>query len=179
MKHYLKSISKTNSLILNKILSDDEVNRFSASDYQWANSKESHYCDRHVKKGDIYQFEFGKNFEPEMSYEHRGLVIGVRNRLLYVLPIFSFKPDKHKGLYDRKENPKGDLYLLKADSHEWISHDSVLKLHDLRTVSDKRILYKQKSGHMDIESDEYKEIEFLSFTKLFPQFAFEINRLKQ
>lgn len=48
-----------------------------------------------LKKGEIYQFEFGKNYKPEMSYEHRGLVIGVKQKLLYVLPIFSYDPAKH------------------------------------------------------------------------------------
>ena len=30
------------------------------------------------KKGEIYQIKFDKNYQPEMSYEHRGLVIGVK-----------------------------------------------------------------------------------------------------
>ena len=28
-----------------------------------------------------------------MSYEHRGLVIGAKQKLLYVLPIFSYDPE--------------------------------------------------------------------------------------
>lgn len=58
------------------MLSDDEVNRFSASDYQWAHSKERHHCDRHVKKGDIYQFEFedGLIYAVGMKPENEALI---------------------------------------------------------------------------------------------------------
>ena len=49
--------------------------------------------------------EFGKNYKPEMSYEHRGLVIGVKQKLLYVLPIFSYDPAKHPDVYHLADNP--------------------------------------------------------------------------
>ena len=77
-----------------------------------------------------------------MSYEHRGLVIGVKQKLLYVLPIFSYDPLKHLDVYHPVEYPEShsDLFLLKSSEFSFISHDSLLKLNDIRTVSINRIL---------------------------------------
>lgn len=80
--------NKTNETVLRNTYSSDELGRFSKSDYRWADNRTKPFRHKAVKKGEIYQFEFGKNFIPEMSYEHRGLVIGVKQKLLYVLPIF-------------------------------------------------------------------------------------------
>ena len=89
--------------------------RFSKSDYRWADNRFKNFKHKAIKKGEIYQFEFGKNFYPEMSYEHRGLVIGVKQKLLYVLPIFSYNPDKHIDIYHPIDFPlsKSHLFLLK------------------------------------------------------------------
>lgn len=48
-----------------------------------------------------------------MSYEHRGLVIGVKQKLLYVLPIFSYDPLKHPDVYHPIDHPdsKSDMFL--------------------------------------------------------------------
>ena len=179
MKEYLRNISKTNELILNELLGNDELVRFSKSDYRWADNKKKNFQTRKVKKGEIYQFEFGKNFVPEMSYEHRGLVIGVNKKLLYVLPIFSYDPQKHPDIYHPVDNntSKSDLYLLKKADYAFIQHDSVMKLNDIRTVSINRILYPQKDGRIDIESYEYKEIEKLVLNKYFPEFLYEWKAL--
>lgn len=99
MKEYLKAQNKTNDAVISNAFSTDELDCFSKSDYRWADNRSKQYRHRQVKKGEIYQFEFGKNFQPEMSYEHRGLVIGVKQRLLYVLPIFSYNPAKHPDVY--------------------------------------------------------------------------------
>ena len=130
-----------------------------------------------VKKGEIYQFEFGKNYIPEMSYEHRGLVIGVKQKLLYVLPIFSYDPAKHTDVYHPVDFPssKSDMFLLKNSEFSFISHDSVLKLNDIRTVSINRILYQQ-TGRIDPSSDTYKEIETLALRKYFPSFLREYEQ---
>ena len=72
-----------------------------------------------------------------MSYEHRGLVIGVKQRLVYVLPIFSYNQAKHPDVYHPVDFPdsRSDLFLLKNSDFSFISHDSVLKLNAIRTVS--------------------------------------------
>ena len=133
-----------------------------------------------LKKGEIYQFEFGKNYKPEMSYEHRGLVIGVKQKLLYVLPIFSYDPAKHPDVYHPTDNPtsKSDMFLLKASEFSFINHDSVLKLNDIRTVSINRILYQQ-NGMIDPVSNTYKQIEQLVLQKYFPSFYYDYNQFQQ
>lgn len=139
------------------------------------------YRHRIVKKGEIYQFEFEKNFQPEMSYEHRGLVIGVKKKLLYVLPIFSYNPKKHLDVYHPVDfpNSKSDLYLLKDSEFSFIKHDSVLKLNDIRTVSVNRILYQQKGNNISISSDTYKKIEELVLQKYFPSFMYDYRQMEE
>ena len=45
----------------------------------------------HPRVGDFYWIEYGNNLDPEMSYEHIGLIIKVNNRLLYGKDIISCK----------------------------------------------------------------------------------------
>lgn len=180
MKEYLRAQSKTDETILANSFSTDELGRFSKSDYRWADNRSKQFRHRTVKKGEIYQFEFGKNFIPEMSYEHRGLVIGVKQHLLYVLPIFSYNPTKHTDVYHPVDYPtsKSDIYLLKSSEFSFISHDSVLKLNDIRTVSVNRILYQQH-GMISPSSDTYKQIEKLALQKYFPSFAYDFTQMEQ
>lgn len=182
MNIYLKSQNETNTAIINNKFTQDELKRFSMSDYRWSNNrnKPNQSTRRTVKKGEIYQFEFGKNYIPEMSYEHRGLVIGVRKKLLYVLPIFSYNPAKHPDVYHPIDSPtsKSDMFLLKNSDFSFISHDSVLKLNDIRTISVNRILYQQ-SGVIPISSDTYKKIEELVLQKYFPEFIHEHTQIIQ
>lgn len=170
MNEYLKAQSKTNETIVAGLYNADELNRFSKSDFRWADNRKKQFQFRTVKKGEIYQLEFGKNYVPEMSYEHRGLVIGVKKKLLYVLPIFSYSPAKHPDVYHPVDfpNSKSDLFLLKSQDFSFLKHNSVLKLNDIRTVSINRILY-QHTGRMDLNSDTYKQIEFLALQKYFPE----------
>lgn len=177
MIEYLKAQNKTNELLINHSCNPDELNRFSKSDYRWASNKIKSLQCHSVKKGEIYQFEFGKNFIPEMSYEHRGMVIGIRKKLLYVLPIFSYDPGKHPDVYHPIDFPdsKSDMYLLKNSEFSFISHDSVLKLNDIRTVSINRILYKH-NGQIPLESDTYKHIETLVLQKYFPAFYYSFKQ---
>ena len=180
MKEYLKAQNKTTDAVISNIFTTDELNRFSKSDYRWADNRTKQYRHRAAKKGEIYQFEFGKNFQPEMSYEHRGLIIGVKQKLLYVLPIFSYNPTKHKDVYHPIDHPdsKSDLYLLKNSEFSFIKHHSILKLNDIRSVSVNRILY-QHPGVISPSSDTYKKIEELVLTKYFPDFIYEYTQIKQ
>lgn len=180
MKEYLKAQNKTNDAVISNAFSTDELDRFSKSDYRWADNRSKQYRHRRVKKGEIYQFEFGKNFQPEMSYEHRELVIGVKQRLLYVLPIFSYNPAKHPDVYHPVDFPNStsDMFLLKNSDFSFISHDSILKLNDIRTVSVNRILYQQP-GAIPLSSDTYKKIEELVLHKYFPSFMYEYTQMEQ
>lgn len=180
MNEYLKAQNKTNEMIIANNFTNNEFDRFSLSDFRWADNRTKQFRHRQVKKGEIYQFEFGKNYKPEMSYEHRGLVIGVKQKLLYVLPIFSYDPAKHPDVYHPASNPasKSDMFLLKASEFSFISHDSVLKLNDIRTVSINRILYQQ-NGMIDPASDTYIKIEQLVLQKYFASFYYDYNQLQK
>ena len=180
MIEYIKAQKDVNDAIINKAFTADELHRFSKSDSRWAANKGKGYQTRKIKKGEVYQIEFGKNYTPEMSYEHRGLVIGVKNKLLYVLPIYSYDPQKHTNVYHPTDYPdsKSDLYLLKNSEFSWINHDSILKLNDIRTISINRILYKH-SGNIDPNTDTYRHIESLVLKKYFAEFYYEFERDKK
>ena len=179
MKEYIKSIVKTGELVISGNLENKEIERAARADCRWADNIEKNFQKRQIKKGEIYQFEFGKNYVPEMSYEHRGMVIGVHKKLLYVLPIFSYDPIKYPDVFHPVDNnqSKSDFYLLKSEEYAFIQHDSVMKLNDIRTVSINRILYQQRNGRMDINSDTYKAIEELVIRKYFPGFLYDMKRM--
>ncbi len=179
MKEYLKAQIKTNQIVNEGVFRDDELDRFSKSDYRWADNRKKGFQKRNIKKGEIYQIEFGKNYSPEMSYEHRGLIIGGKDKLFYVLPIFSYDSRKHTDVYHPTDFPdsKSDYFLLKATEYGFITHDSVLKLNDIRSVSINRILYYQ-SGRIPISSDTFACIEKLAIQKTFPSFLHEYEGLK-
>ena len=180
MEKYIKSITALNNATLNNKSADD-IERCAESDIFWAQNKNKPLLERKIKKGNIYQFEFGKNYVPEMSYEHRGLVIGVSGKLLYVLPICSFNSSKeeHTSAYHPVDNPKtkSDFYLLKQSEHPFLTHNSVLKLNDIRTVSIARIKYKQNNGYLDPQSAAYKEIEKIVFSKYFYKYSYDYDKL--
>lgn len=181
MIEYIKAQMKTNDLIVNNNVSSDELQRFSNADLHWAENKKKNVIQKRiVKKGEIYQIEFGKNYSPELSYEHRGLIIGVRKKLLLVLPIFSYDPIKHPDVFHPIDfpNSKSDLFLLKQNEFSFIQHDSVVKVGELRTISINRILYKQ-SGSISITSDTYKLIESFAFQKAFPTFYYDFEALRE
>lgn len=179
MKKYIMSISKLNDLTLST--NQDEVDRYSESDIHWATNKCKKFINRNIKKGDIYQFEFGKNYVPEMSYEHRGLVIGQSGKLIYVLPIFSynsakFTKDTPCHIVDNP-NGKSNYYLLKKSEFPFLTHDSIVKLNDIRTVSYLRIKYSH-AARIDPNSDTYKFIEKTTFTKYFGDFSYDYEQIK-
>ena len=179
MKEYIRTQSKMNEAVVNDVFTKDELQRISRSDFRWVDNKKRDYQIRKIKKGEVYQIEFGKNYVPEMSYEHRGLVIGVKKKLLYVLPIFSFDPQKHIDVYHPiyYPNSKSDLYLLRQEEFVCIKHDSVLKLNDIRTVSVNRILYQHPGNIMSIAFLLNKEK--LVLKKYFAEFYFEYEQDKK
>lgn len=180
MKNYIKSISLLNQLTLSS--SEEEINRYSESDIHWATNKGKTTINREIKKGNIYQFEFGKNYIPEMSYEHRGLVIGKSGKLIFVLPIFSYNKanfgDKLPVHLIDNPNSKSNYYLLKRDEFSFLNRDSVIKLNDIRTVSPLRIKYSYPE-RIDPDSSTYKLIEKKTFEKYFGNIAYEYNQLKK
>lgn len=178
MRKYIESISKLNDITL--AASTNEIDRYSESDIFWARHKSGLASVRNIRKGNIYQFEFGKNYVPEMSYEHRGLVIGSSQKLLYVLPIYSYKPESIKvPPLHIIDNPNGNsnFYLLKQSEFPFLKHDSIIKLNDIRTVSDARVKYSHNVS-IPPDSDTYKFIENCVFRRYFPAISFDYNQLK-
>ncbi len=118
-----------------------------------------------------------------MSYEHRGLVIGVSGKLLYVLPICTWNSSipEHVAAYHPIDNPasKSNYFLLKQTEFPFLTRDSVLKLNDIRTVSMARIKYRQKNGWMDPNSQTYRTIEELVLKKYFFAHAYAHEQLQQ
>lgn len=180
MKDYLKAQSKLNKLIIDSKVTEDELGRLSASDCHWADARCQSFRSKSAAAGDVYQFEFGKNYAPEMSYEHRGLVLRANNKLLYVVPICSYDSSKHKDVYHPTENPnqRANFYLLKNTEYDFISRDSVIKLNDLRSVSIKRILY-QHNGRLETDEPVFIEIRDMVFARCFPFIHFKYHKMEQ
>ena len=113
-KKYLSAINELINVAL-KLNGSDEVRRNALSDERLTKDRFIPRSSTKFRKGDIYQFEFGRNYFPEMSFEHRGLIIGVRDKLLYVLPICSFNGTEksHRDAYHPIDNPdkKQDFFL--------------------------------------------------------------------
>lgn len=171
LKEYGKSQYQANLIITDATISEDEKNRIVKSDLRWSVNRKYTLSRRSVSVGEVYQFDFGKNYSPEMSFEHRGLVIRVNRKMLYVLPICSYDSTKHPNVFHPIDFPesKSDLYLLKSSEFSFLKHDSVLKLNDIRAVSINRIIYSQ-SGSILPTSDTYKKIIELAFQKTFPEY---------
>lgn len=179
---YIGAVNELNNVAIS-LDGSSELKKLAVSEERWAKNKLKGRISSvvKVKKGDVHQFDFGKSYVPEMAYEHRGLVIGINKMLLYVLPIVSLKTQnqQHQKAYHPKDNPTGksDFFLLKGSDFEFIKHDSVLKLNDLRTVSVSRRLYKL--GELNTKDTTYSEIESLVLQKYFQQFYFEHLQLKK
>ena len=166
-------------MISSNRISGDEYNRLGLSNYRWANNKQKQLPRRNIKRGSVFQFDFGMNSVPEMSYEHRGIVIGLRNNLLYVLPVFTYQANKHqKDLFDPINNRNGNLYRIDPADHPFIKHASIIKLDDIRCVSVSRIVYSH-NYRMDIQSDEYKTIERAALSNIFPQYDYLLKTLEK
>lgn len=170
-KKYLKYISKFNSFIVSNKIKEHELVRIINSDLFWISNFRSSGYKGDISVGDIFYFEFGKNIYPEMSYEHRGLIIGKSNSLLYVLPIYSY----HQSM-DLIINSELVLKLSPTD-HPFIEHDSVLSLHDLCPLSKARIK-SVKIGEIDPSSEIYKYITERTMRNIFPALNYELNMFR-
>jgi len=91
LKEYLKAQSKTNEIIVGNSISSDELDRFSKSDFRWADNRKKAFRQRSVKKGEIYQFEFGKNYIPEKVVANKMAMGIVQAVVSIVLGLVSFK----------------------------------------------------------------------------------------
>lgn len=180
MNSYLTAITKTNSLITGGIVDIKETRKFATADTRWAKDRRNSAPSTSHHIGDVCQFDFGKNYKREMSYEHRGLIIGVMSKLYHVLPIFSYDPTKHELPCNAANNTtgNGNLYLLEAIKYPFIDHDSVLRLDMLCSLSPGRIVKTYSTG-LNPVSVEYKEILDRVCMKYFPTYNYELKQAKK
>ena len=172
-KEFTKAINKIKQLAFTE--TEDELYRMAQSDIHWVDKRQQKYPSFKISIGNIYQIEFGKNYKPEMSYEHRGLVIGVTEKLIRVLPIYTY--NEQKNVSEDIENYKKPLYLLKSCDYDFLKHDSVLKLNEVKIVSIKRILYFQ--GCIDKNSNLFKSICYRAFRYTFPEYSYALEQANQ
>lgn len=69
MIEYLKAQNRTNEVIVGGNFNADELHRFSKADFRWADNRNKKFQYRTVNKGEIYQFEFGKNYKLQEEIE--------------------------------------------------------------------------------------------------------------
>lgn len=184
LEDYIKFVNKNNEDILHYYNSNkhETIKRICLADTRKiALSKKEKKIS--VQKGQVCQFEFGNNIFPEMSFEHRGLIMGQSKNLLYVLPICTYnrKYKEHKEAFhlvdnNTKESKKSICYLIKKNEFSFISRDSVIKLDDLKSISKNRLIYNQ--GKMDINSDIFKSIEAKVIQRFFQDFYFNFVRMQ-
>ena len=133
------------------------------------------------KAGDFYWIEYGNNLDPEMSYEHIGLIIKVKNNLLHTIPITTPKNTNkfHQNAFHSMDNPSGNTLFLKLNKVDFpfLKHDSVAKVSEIKSVSKKRL--RQKLYHMDISNPLIKEIVDFAHKNLFDDHDYLMNALKR
>lgn len=91
-------------------------------------------CGRTYRSGDVIQIDFGHlNIGHEQSFMHMAIVIADYKGLLVVVPIQS----------DRNQNFSPDtaraVLKMPATDYSFLSHDSVLLIHQIKVVSKNRI----------------------------------------
>lgn len=135
----------------------------------------------HPRVGDFYWIEYGNNLDPEMSYEHIGLIIKVNNRLLHTIAITTPKPSNafHMNAFNSSDNPLGNTLFIKLKTSDFpfLNHDSVAKVSEIISVSKKRL--GRKLYHMDISNPLIQEIIKLAHKNLFDDFDYKINQLNK
>ena len=153
---------------------EKELNQINGAISKWTKSRKSSVIPKY-KKGEVYRIEFGLAYEPELAYEHRGLIIGRQRNLYYVLPIATYNPRKHIHVYHPNDFPNGakEYYLLKQSEYtKLLDHDSVVKCYDLKTVSYKRFI--RKVGYIALP--HVYQIARYAYKNIFPEIDYNINQ---
>lgn len=161
----------------NRLIKFLDEQLYSMYNHQKCNFKSDDPLYNHsFKVGEIFLFRFGLNIMPEMSFSHMGIVIAKNGSYLYVLPIMSYK-ESYSNAYHPVTNNKNydrNYYLMKSDEFDFLDHDSILKLTDLRTVSKKRAI--KFTGHrININSEFFKTITYMANQVHFPDVLYRIE----
>ena len=132
-------------------------------------------CREDIKVGDIFNIDFGINYEPEMSYNHPGLILEEVGDLILVVPT-STSSKKLQNAYHPIKNKNGNWYYYEVDKSDGFAERCVLILGNVCTISKGRLL--EKKGHLtcDITDDNslYRKIRNIMIQHLFSK---EYNKL--
>lgn len=142
---------------------------------QYLNRRTFTTCREIVQVGDIFNIDFGINYEPEMSFNHPGLVLEIVGDLVLVVPL-STSATKLSNAYHPIKNKDGLWYYYEVDEKDGFAERCVLILGNVCTISQGRLL--EKKGHLtcDINDDNslYRDIRRIIFTHVF---SYEYHKL--
>lgn len=142
---------------------------------QFLNRRTFTGCKENIQVGDIFNVDFGINYEPEMSYNHPGLILEEIGDLILVVPS-STSPIKLSNAYHPVKNKNGNWYYYEVDKSDGFAERCVLILGNVCTISKGRLL--EKKGHLtcDItdENSLYRQIRNIIMQHMF---AKEYNKL--
>lgn len=182
-RSFIELIEQYSRYMLNCNLTSEYINITGADKFWIKKRKENFNTHLTIKKGDVWKFEFGKAIVPEMAYIHMGLVIGIQGNLLYVLPITSINQNNknHLNAYHKTSNPNGKklFYLMKKQEFSLLSHDSLIKVEELKCISRKRIITNEKVFHISIDSNYFNEVIDEVMRLVFPTISHKFNQLNE
>ena len=142
---------------------------------QFLNRRTFTGCKENIQVGDIFNVDFGINYEPEMSYNHPGLILEEIGDLILVVPS-STSSIKLSNAYHPVKNKNGNWYYYEVDKSDGFAERCVLILGNVCTISKGRLL--EKKGHLtcDItdENSLYRQIRNIIMQHMF---AKEYNKL--
>lgn len=142
---------------------------------QFLNRRTFTGCKEEIRVGDIFNVDFGINYEPEMSYNHPGLILEEIGDLVLVVPS-STSSTKLSNAYHPVKNKNGYWYYYEVDKNDGFAERCVLILGNVCTISKGRLL--EKKGHLTCSIDEenslYRNIRNILMQHLF---AKEYNKL--
>lgn len=122
-----------------------------------------------VKSGEIYMIDWNLGYDPELSYEHPGIVVENIDNFLFVLPVSG---QKHyiDIAYHPLNKPDGDKNYRLVDEKDGFNKLCVIHLDQARSISITRLLYKM--GEIPIEQDGksslFCELKEYMLNKYFP-----------
>lgn len=142
---------------------------------QFLNRRSFTSCRENIEVGDIFNVDFGINYEPEMSYNHPGLILEEIGDLVLVVPS-STSATKLSNAYHPIKNKNGNWYYYEVDTIDGFAERCALILGNVCTISKGRLL--EKKGHLTCDiSDEnslYREIRNIIMQHMFSK---EYNKL--
>jgi hypothetical protein len=168
LSSYIALISQMGNKIQD--MSQHELGLYVKSLDTWLNKRnKNNKCDEDVKIGDIFMIDWNINYKPELSYFHPGLIIGLSNEMVLVIPTSS-KEKTIDQAYHPIINSTGDWFNRKVDKSDGFDEECVLLLDNLKSISKTRLLNKVGQLTCDLKTNDvlYQEIKNTLIENLFP-----------